>query len=55
MTKCDFCTKSLPNGECWWNSIARESDCKIAIKNMVEALKGNNSEKKGRWNRWIET
>lgn len=52
MTKCDFCTKSSPDGRCYWTSVmTRESDCKIAIKNMVEALKGNNSEKKGRWNR----
>lgn len=46
MTKCDFCTKSLPNGGCWWPSIARESDCEEAIKRMVEALKGNEPSKR---------
>lgn len=46
MTKCDFCTKSLPNGKCWWTaSIAREDDCEKAIKRMVEALKGVGSKK----------
>lgn len=45
MTKCDFCLKSLPNGECWWLGIAREHDCKKAIKLMVKALKGSNSKK----------
>lgn len=51
MKKCDFCTKSLSNGKCWWGSIGRKSDCKKAIELMVEALKSSNSEKKGRWNR----
>lgn len=52
MTKCDFCTKSLPNGKCWWLSINnREDDCRKAIKLMVEALKGSNGDnKKGRCN-----
>ena len=45
MTKCDFCTKSLPNGKCWWKSIGREKDCEKAIKRMVEALKGSNNKK----------
>lgn len=46
MTKCDFCTKSSPNGACYWSSVtARESDCEKAIKNMVEAMKGNNTIK----------
>lgn len=45
VTKCDFCTKSLPNGKCWWNTIAREDDCEKAIKRMVEALKNSNSKK----------
>lgn len=50
MTKCDFCTKSLPNGNCWWSSIGREDDCRRAIKLMVEALKGSNGEnQKRRW------
>ena len=53
MKKCDFCTKSSPDGKCFWSSfVAREDDCKKAIKNMVEALKGSNDDKKkGRWNR----
>lgn len=42
MTKCDFCTKSLPNGGCWWTSIAREEDCQKAIEQMTEALKNSN-------------
>lgn len=46
MTKCDFCTKSLPNGGCWWSSIARESDCEEAIKRMIEALKGDEPSKR---------
>lgn len=45
MTKCDFCTKSSPNGKCFWSSvIAREQDCKKAIKNMVIALNGNKGD-----------
>ena len=40
MTKCDFCTKSSPNGKCYWSSQScREDDCKEAIKLMTEALK----------------
>ena len=46
MRKCDFCTKSLPNGECWWMGSARESDCKKAIKLMVKTLEGNKSKNK---------
>lgn len=39
MTKCDFCTKSSPKGKCFWSStMAREEDCKKAIKRMVEAI-----------------
>jgi hypothetical protein len=39
MTKCDFCTKSLPNGGCYWKGPAREDDCEKAINRMVETLK----------------
>lgn len=50
MNKCDFCTKSSPDGKCFWNShVAREDDCKKAIKNMVEALKGASKEVKIKW------
>ena len=39
LTKCDFCTKSQPNGKCWWHlQSIREEDCKKAIKSMVKAL-----------------
>lgn len=39
MTKCDFCRKSSPNGECSWHSqTLRERDCKVAIQNMIQAL-----------------
>lgn len=42
MTKCDFCTKSSPSRKCFWSSqVARENDCKKAIKRMTEALKRN--------------
>lgn len=40
MTKCDFCKKSGPNGNCSWNSqFAREDDCEKAIKLMIETFK----------------
>lgn len=40
MTKCDFCTKSSPDGECYWNmQSSRENDCEKAIEKMVSALK----------------
>lgn len=40
MTKCDFCTKSTPDGKCFWAMQgSRESDCKKAIEKMTEALK----------------
>lgn len=40
MTKCDFCTKSTPNGKCYWSmQSSREEDCKQAIEKMVETLK----------------
>lgn len=43
MTKCDFCTKLLPNGKCFWTTVAREVDCKKAIERMVEVLKNSNN------------
>ena len=54
MTKCDFCTRSSPDGKCFWSSFsARQSDCKKAIELMVEVLKGNEKgNEKGRWKRW---
>lgn len=45
MKKCDFCSKSLPNGKCWWKTIAREDDCKKSIELMVKAMQNNNDEK----------
>ena len=40
MTKCDFCEKYLPNGECYWSlHAAREPYCKKAIDRMIEAFK----------------
>ena len=46
MKKCDFCTMSSPSGKCFWISqVAREDDCKKAIKRMTEAL-GKETEKK---------
>ena len=40
MNKCDFCTKSTPDGKCYWTSlINRERDCEKAIQRMTEALK----------------
>lgn len=42
MTKCDFCTQSMPNGKCFWHSqVAREDDCKKAIEKMIEAFKNS--------------
>ena len=42
MTKCDFCTKSDEKGRCSWSmQTLKESDCKKAIKRMVEALKND--------------
>lgn len=47
MTKCDFCTKSGPNGKCFWSVQAqRESDCEDAIKRMSKALRGDDDKKK---------
>lgn len=46
MKKCDFCTMSIPRGKCFYSSqVAREDDCKKAIKRMTEAL-GKEPEKK---------
>lgn len=45
MTKCDFCTKSNQKGKCFWGSaLARERDCELAIKRMVEAIKEGNKQ-----------
>lgn len=39
MTKCDFCTKSGPDGKCFWTLVAaREEDCLEAIRRMIKAL-----------------
>lgn len=41
MKKCDFCTKSSPNGCCFWAcQTARENDCSEAIDKMVKVLSG---------------
>lgn len=45
MTKCDFCTQSMPNGKCfWYTQAAREDDCKKAIEKMIEAFKNSQSK-----------
>ena len=50
MTKCDFCTMSDPTGKCFYlSTMARKSDCEKAIKQMVKALQGANSNKKRRF------
>ena len=54
MTKCDFCTKSYPNGECWWHfKAAAEDDCRKAIKMMTKAFQNENiiidKKKKKEW------
>lgn len=47
MNKCDFCTMSSLRGKCFWNSqVAREDDCKKAIKRMSEALEKEPEKKK---------
>ena len=47
MTKCDFCEKSSPKGDCYWSiQSLRESDCRKAIQRMTEALIGIESVKK---------
>ena len=39
MTKCDFCTKSSPQGKCYWSlQSCRENDCRKAIELMTKAL-----------------
>ena len=46
MTKCDFCTKSGPNGKCFWSmQSTRETDCRKAIELMVKALQSGNGKK----------
>lgn len=46
MTKCDFCTKSSPDGKCSWVFQAfREDDCEKAIELMVKTLKNSNDKK----------
>lgn len=38
--KCDFCTQSKPNGDCYWdNQTMREYYCKTAIKRMMSVIK----------------
>ena len=41
LSKCNFCTKSTPDGGCYWiiHSL-RESDCNKAIERMAECLGG---------------
>lgn len=47
MKKCEFCTKSSPTGNCFWESqMAREKDCEKAIKRMSKALEMERSKKK---------
>lgn len=47
MTKCDFCTKSGPEGKCSWSRQAfREEDCEKAIKLMIRAFVRKNGEKR---------
>lgn len=47
MTKCDFCTKSSPQGKCYWSIQSfRENDCRKAIELMTQALQGIRSNKK---------
>ena len=54
MTKCDFCKALLPNGKCYWTlQGSREADCEIAIKNMVKAFQGRESNKDNKKKRWL--
>ena len=47
MNKCDFCTKSTPQGVCTWSMHSlREDDCEKAIKLMVKALGQKTKDKK---------
>ena len=42
MKKCDFCIYSQPDGKCYWTLQAyRVLYCKIAIKQMTKALRGD--------------
>ena len=46
MIKCDFCTKSTPDGKCYWSfQSVRESYCKEAIERMTKALTNIEIEK----------
>ena len=39
MTKCNFCPKSYPKGNCFWSfRTSSEEDCEKAIKRMTEVL-----------------
>lgn len=50
MTKCDFCTKSSPDGKCFWSlQAAREPDCLLAIDRMAMAFKNNSSRCEHDW------
>ena len=45
MTKCDFCDKSYPAGNCFWSfRTGSEDDCKKAIERMNEALQEKSSK-----------
>lgn len=45
MTKCHFCPKSSPDGECFWTLPAhRQSDCIKAIETMTKVLNKNTKE-----------
>ena len=47
MTKCDFCKRSGPDGNCFWSSqSARENDCEKAIKLMIKTLKNSGGKLK---------
>lgn len=49
MKKCDFCTMSDDSGKCFYlptMTEARERYCKEAIRQMVKALQGMDSDRK---------
>ena len=47
MKKCDFCEKSSPSGKCTWSiPSCRDSDCRKAIKRMMEVLQNTDTKKK---------
>lgn len=49
MTKCEFCTKSSPSGECYWQTQSlRERDCKKAIETMIKYCNSQNNQQKGK-------